>query len=290
LRVDKTSMKAIFVAALIAAFAFCASACSEDGSSPEAKRSEPRSESASSQNVSTELPELARALILPESVDPPAKDDLIVEQCGIQPVFPCIRLYFVTEDIDLDERLALVRRRAVSAGWRIASERREGGIVLAIERGTYRGSYMLEDDDPLLCEAASRCLSGTMLTIAGPARPLPAPSVAERARWSAEKKAFIEDANAACAEMQARMGNTNDISAALTAGLKGFSSLRAPAGEEMDVDRILKNLRNLARAAAALTDDKGEDALPAAVGVGEFTKRFNSAASRYGLEVCARLG
>jgi hypothetical protein len=149
---------------------------------------------------------------------------------------------------------------------------------------------MLEEEDPLLCEATPRCLSGTMLTIAGPATALPAPSAAERSGWSAEKKGFIEEANAVCAEMQARMRDANDISAALIHGLKELSSLRAPAGEEKDVDRILKNLRDLARAADALTDDEGEDALPAAVGVGEFAKRFNSAASRYGLEVCATLG
>jgi hypothetical protein len=283
-------MKAIFAATLIGAFALGASACGDDVPSPEAARSEPRPESASSQDVSAALPDLARALIPPESVDLPAENDLTVKQCGIQPVFPCVRAYFVTEDLDLDERLALIRRQAQSAGWRIVSERREGGVTVKIERGTYRGSYMLEGEDPLLCEAAPRCLNGTMLTIAGPPTPLPAPSVAERAGWSVEKEAFIEDGNAVCAEMQARMRDTSDFSSALADGLRELSSLHAPAGEEKDVERILRNLRNLARAADALTDDEGEDALPAAVGVGEFAKRFNAAASGYGLEVCARLG
>lgn len=283
-------MKVVFAAALIGVFALGVSACSEDGPSPAGARSEPRPELTSSQDVSAALPDLATALVPPEAVDPPAEDEVTMEQCGIQPVFPCVRLYFVTEDIDLDERLALIRRQAESAGWRIVSERREGSAILEIERGTYRGSYVLEGEDPLLCDAAARCLSGTMLTIAGPPTPLPAPSAAERAGWSVEKKAFIRNGNAACAEMQARISDTNDISSALADGLTKLSSLQAPAGEEKAVDRILRNLRNLARAADALTDDEGEDALPAAVGVGEFAKRFNAAASRYGLQVCARLG
>jgi hypothetical protein len=45
-------------------------------------------------------------------------------------------------------------------------------------------------------------------------------------------------------------------------------------------------LRNLAKAARALADEEGEDALPAAVGVGLFGKRFIEAASRYGLDKC----
>jgi hypothetical protein len=129
-----------------------------------------------------------------------------------------------------------------------------------------------------------------MLTVAGPPTPLPAPSEAERASWSAEKKTFIEDANAVCTEMQAHMTEPDTLSPALTKGLRKLSALEPPVGEEDDAHRVLRPLRNLARAADALTDTTGEDALPAAVGVGLFAKRFNEAASRYGLEACATLG
>jgi hypothetical protein len=129
-----------------------------------------------------------------------------------------------------------------------------------------------------------------MLTVAGPPTALPGPSEAERISWTAEKKAFIEDANAVCAEMQARMVEPDDVASVLADGLKRLADLTPPTGEEDDVNAVLRPLRNLARAADALTDEKGEDALPAAVGVGLFAGRFNKAASRYGLDTCATVG
>jgi hypothetical protein len=86
------------------------------------------------------------------------------------------------------------------------------------------------------------------------------------------------------------MGAPDDIAPALADGLEKLSALDPPRGEEKRVKRVLQPLRILVRAAQALTDDQGEDALPAAVAAGEFTKRFDKAASRYGLDVCARLG
>lgn len=90
--------------------------------------------------------------------------------------------------------------------------------------------------------------------------------------------------------MQERMRDPAAIATALDEGVAELSALTPPSGEEREVELILRPLRNLARAAEALTDDKGEDALPAAVAVAEFAKRFNEAASRYGLASCARLG
>jgi hypothetical protein len=237
-----------------------------------------------------ELPDLARALVPAEALEPPTKEDLAVKECGIQPVFPCVRVYFVTEDISLEERLAIVRRQADAAGWDIISEQREGGATVGIQRGAYQGTYMLESDDALLCASAPRCITGTMLTVLGPPAPLPTPSAAERQHWSAEKKGFVDDANAVCAAMQARMIDPERIAAALAEGLRELSALEAPSGELKEVDAVLRPLGNLARAAEALSDDEGEDALPAAVAVGEFTKRFTRAASRYGLDTCATLG
>lgn len=158
-----------------------------------------------------------------------------------------------------------------------------------VERGEYGGSYVLEAGDSLMCETA-RCLSGTMLTIDAPPSRLPAPSEAVRGSWSAEKRTFVEDANAICAETEAGMREPDDIASALGDGLEKLSALEPPSGEEKRVERILRPLRILVRAAQALTDDEGEDALPVAVAAGAFAKRFNEAASRYGLDVCATLG
>jgi hypothetical protein len=160
-----------------------------------------------------------------------------------------------------DQRLAIVRRQADAAGWDIISEQREGSATVKIERGAYQGTYMLESDDALLCASAPRCITGTMLTVLGPPAPLPTPSAAERQDWSAEKKGFVADANATCGQCR----------------------------KQKEVDPVLRPLRNLARAAEALSDDEGEDATPAAVAVGEFAKRFTRAASRYGLDTCATL-
>ena len=88
----------------------------------------------------------------------------------------------------------------------------------------------------------------------------------------------------------ARMSDQDAIPAALADGLAQLSALQAPSSEADEVDAILQPLRKLARAAAALSDKKGEDVLPAAVALGEFTKRFDEAASRYGLDGCAKLG
>lgn len=286
---DTAAMKVVGAVAFVAAFAFIAPACGGGDQPRQTARLDPGREPSRVKDTHAELPDLARALIPPEAVDQPKEDTFTVEECGIQPVFPCVRAYFVIEGIDLDARLALVRRQARSAGWEVVSEGSDRSVV-EVRRDAYFASYLLERNGLLPCEAGSRCIAGTMLTVAAPPTPLPEPSEAERASWSAERNAFVEDANAICAEMQRRMTEPEEITSTLSDGLKELSALKAPAGEENEVDRILRPLRNLARAADALTDDKGEDALPAAVGVGLFARRFNEAASRYGLDTCATLG
>lgn len=242
------------------------------------------------QETPTNLAELARGLIPPEA-DDVSGQDLAVEECGIQPVFPCVRDYFVTEGLTLRGRLDLVRRQARSAGWRILSVSRDRGATVKIRRGRYFAEYMIERDDAVLCQAAARCAAGTMLTVVGPPAPLPAPSVEERATWSAEKTAFIESGNGACSRALAQMNGPEDVLSALREGLEELSALKPPEGEEEQVSRVLRPLRNLVRAAVALNDEEiGEGALPAAVAVGLFARRFNAAASRYGLESCATLG
>ena len=236
------------------------------------------------------LLDLARGLIPREAGDD-SGEDLAVEECGIQPVFPCVRDYFPIEGLTLRERVDLVRRQARSAGWRILSVRWDGGATVKIRRGQYFADYMIERGDAVWCQAAPRCAAGTMLTVVGPPVPLPEPSAEERASWTAAKRAFIEDGNAACARVRARMKGPDDVFPAFSEGLEDLSALQAPEGEEKQVSRVLRPLRNLVRAADALADDKiGEDALPAAVAVGLFARRFNEAASRYGLDTCAKLG
>jgi hypothetical protein len=283
-------MKVARAAALVAAFALATAACGTDKAPRQVDQHDGSRERPSTTASPAQLPDLARALVPPEALPPPVEDDLEVEECGIQPFYPCVREYFVMEDIDLEDRLALVRRQARSAGWRIVSETREAGVTVEIERGEYGGVYEFEADDPLMCETALRCLSGTMLTVYAPPVPLPAHSDAERASWSPEKRAFVEDANAVCAEAEARMRASDDVAPALADGLERLSALEPSSGEEKRVERVLRPLRIVVKAAQALSDEDDENALPAAVALGEFIKRFNEAASRYGLDVCAKLG
>ena len=241
-------------------------------------------------DVSAELPQLARGLI-PEEAQAGAEEELDVEECGIAPVFPCVRTYFVIERVNLDKRLELLRAQARSAGWKIVSERRDGGVIVELARGSFRATYMVEEDvrgDPVLCEATALCLAGTMLSVAGPPAPLPGPSAGERARWSVEKTTFVREANAICTEMLADAGRQPEaLVEAFGNGYTKLAALEPPVGEEDDVGRVLRPLRILVRAARALTDEEGEDALPAAVAVGEFARRFNRAAAQYGLQACA---
>jgi hypothetical protein len=285
-----------------------AASCDSGGSAPD--RSQPEADDAPASQVEpTDAPpdllDLARALI-PEEANAVAKEELAVEECGIAPAFPCVRAYFLIEDLDLGARVALIREQARSAGWRILSERRDGGVTIEIGRESLGATYMVEGEDPLFCkrdsleaqigeegavDAAPRCLAGTMVTVFGPPTPLPAPSEVERAAWSAAKRTYVGDANAVCKRMLAQASGRPDVfPEALGNGLKDLAALDAPAGEEDQVEEFLRPLRNLVRAARALSDDRGEDTLPAAVAVAEFAKRFNRAAARYGLDKCATVG
>jgi hypothetical protein len=73
---------------------------------------------------------------------------------------------------------------------------------------------------------------------------------------------------------------------ALRAAERALAALDAPDGEETKVASFLRPLNRLAATAEALADEQGEDTLPLAVGLGLFAKRFNEAASRYGLDKC----
>ena len=286
-------MNVLRACAIIAALTLGAVGCGSDDATVKKAQSGEANEAAAAvatADASADLPRLTRALIPEEALDR-AYQELAVEECGIAPVFPCVRAYFVVEDLSLEERVALIREQARAAGWTIVSEQRDPGVIIEIAREPLQATYMVEAGDPLLCKAAPRCVSGTMLTVFGPTAPLPAPSEAERALWSAARTRFVRDANSVCAEMLARTSERPEAFVeALAVGMEQLAALKAPAGDERKVEEVLRPLRVLVRAARALTDDRGEDALPAAVAVGEFAKRFNRAASRYGLDRCAAVG
>ena len=279
------------IAALCFATAGCGPGAGPETSEPPATNAAPATVPAA--DVSTELPRIARGLI-PQEARASAEEELEVEECGIAPVFPCIRTYFVIERLNLDQRLELLRAQARSAGWKIVSERRDGGVTVELARDSFRAAYVVEEDvrgDPILCEATSLCLAGTMLSVGGPPAPLPGPSAAERARWTVEKTTFVRKANAICSEMLADAGRRPEALVEVFGnGYQRLAALDAPVGEEDDVERVLRPLRILVRAARALTDEEGEDALPAAVAVGEFARRFDRAAAQYGLQACAAVG
>jgi hypothetical protein len=270
-----------------------AAGCGSGDSTPNHLQAE-TSDATTSQVEPTDVPadllDLARALI-PDEADAGAEEELAIEECGIAPTFPCVRAYFVIEDLDLGARVALLRQTARSTGWRILSERRDASVTIEIGRKSAAATYMVEGDDPLFCNATSRCLAGTMLTVFGPPTPLPAPSETDQEAWSADKRAYVRDANAICSRMLAQAAmDPEALAGALSDGLVDLTALDAPAAEGDQVENVLRPLRNLVRAARALSDDRGEDALPAAVAVAEFAKRFNRAAARYGLQKCAEVG
>jgi hypothetical protein len=90
-----------------------------------------------------------------------------------------------------------------------------------------------------------------------------------------------------CSRTLRQLTATGDVVPVLTRLANRLSALEPPPGEREEVRNFLRPLRNLVSAAKALGDDEGEDALPAVVGVGEFTQRFVEAAGRYGLDKCA---
>jgi hypothetical protein len=279
------------IAALCLAIAGCGPSAAPETKEPPAAKS--ATTTVPTADLSAELPQVARGLI-PQEAGASAEEELDVEQCGIAPVFPCVREYFVIERLNLNQRVELLRALARSEGWTIVSERRDGGVIIELARDSLRATYMVEEDvraDPIVCERTSLCLGGTMLSVGGPPVPLPGPSEVERARWTVEKATFVREADAICSEMLADAGRRPEaLVEAFGNGHSKLAALDTPDGEEDDVERVLQPLRNLVRAARALTDEEGEDALPAAVAVGEFARLFNRAAAQYGLQACAAVG
>jgi hypothetical protein len=272
------------VACAAALLAVALSGCGDD-----APMSEPRSQppgaapSATPADVRAQLPRLTRDLI-PDgafrSVQPGA---LKVEECGITPTFPCTNVFFAfAEGRGVEARIRALRRIAESNDWRVGRiERFDSGAHVDLVRGDYQARYVIARG------LAPVGTSMVQVRVYGPANELPSPSAADRRGWSDAKRRYVRAANAVCARTLKRLVDPSDVAPVLAELEDGLTALRPPPGETAEVRRFLRLLRTLVRSAEALADAEGEDALPAAVGVGEFTKRFVEAASRYGLDECA---
>jgi hypothetical protein len=241
-----------------------------------------------SDNVRAELVRLARGLIPPNARGSLSASDLKVNECSISPTFPCIDAFFVAHERRFPARLATLRALAHTRGWRVEQVKRFGigkrsgaGAYLGLARGRFHARYTLANG-----------LSGgpadkiTELKIFGPPTRVAGPSTKEKNTWSTEKRAYVAKANAVCARTLSRLKNPHDVAPAFADAVKALGALRRPTGDEEKVASFLRPLRTLATAAQALSDGKGEDALPAVVAVGQSAKRFDKAAKRYGLDKC----
>lgn len=264
---DTHDMRAACAAALLA---LTLSGCGESAD-PAKKRDRP--------NVQAALPRLTRDLVPDSALRTLRPGDMRVRECGITPTFPCTSAFFA-----FPAGVAPLRRLAVRRGWRVhGTERFKTGMLVNLVRGEFQARYTV------MAGLTGPRSSFVQLQVYGPAVPLPRPSAAERRGWSKAKERYVSAANAVCARTLRRLTNPKDVAGVLADLSKQLSALKPPPGERDDVETFLRPLRYLARSAEALAHEKGEEALPAAVGVGEFTKRFVRAASRYGLDDCAVL-
>ena len=234
------------------------------------------------EDVQAALPRLARDLIPDSALRSLAPGELKVEECGISPTFPCTNAYFAVPGKSvLESQLRLLRALGQSGGWRVERiERFQSGAYLDLVRGHFHARYTLGEG------LTPPGQSFAQLAVYGPATVLPQPTAAEKTGWSDEKRRYVREANALCARTLGRLSSPDQVAPTLALLAKQLAALDPPPGEEEEVRTFLRPLRILARSARALTDEKGEDVLPAVVGVGEFTKRFIEAASRYGLDRC----
>jgi len=124
------------------------------------------------------------------------------------------------------------------------------------------------------------------LELYGPADVPVRPSPEQKRSWSAEKRRYIGRADAICVRTLGSLIKASDFAPSVSTASRQLDSLRPRAAETRLVQSFLRPLRNLARAARAATIANGENALPAAVAIGEYAMRFDKAAARYGLSHC----
>jgi hypothetical protein len=225
-----------------------------------------------------QLAQLARALVPTAARASLSPKDLAVRDCGISPTYPCISAFFSLRGSP-EVRTRVLRRQALAAGWHIVRSGRDGtNTSLELVRGVYHARYLIPpagDRFPI-----------TGLELYGPANVLARPTPAERARWSSAKRRYVAAADAVCSRTIGRMKKTRDVQPAVKKAARGLHALPPPAGETKRVESFLRPLDTLVRALQALAAAKGEDALGPAVALGEYVKRFERAAARYGLTRC----
>jgi hypothetical protein len=233
-------------------------------------------------DVRAALPRMTRELIPNSALRSVRPGELKVEECGISPTFPCTDVFFAFDGgRGLDARIRSLRALGEREGWRVEGVKRSRtGAYLDLVRAAFHARYTLGDGLP------RPGASFVQLAVFGPAAQLRRPSEAERRGWSELKRRYVRDANAVCSRTLGRLSDPDDLAPMLADTAKQLAALDPPPREEAAVRTFLRPLRNLARSARALTDEDGEDTLPAVVGVGEFSKRFIEAASRYGLDKC----
>jgi len=221
------------------------------------------------------LPRLARVLFPSAARSTVSRNDLAVHDCGISPTYPCVRAFFALRG-SLRLRMALLRAQARRNGWRIVRLRPDGlGLSLELVRPSVHARYVI----PRATEASS----STGLELYGPPNTLARPSASERKRWRAAKRRYVVRADAICMRTLGRMKKIGDVAPAVTRAARDLHALRPPAGEEEQVQSFLRPLDTLVQSIGALKHAKGEDVLGPAVALGEYAKRLERAAARYGL-------
>ncbi len=282
-------------AATIVLLALVLSGCGSNGAEPVSDASTVESASTASgmsgpdpAEMRVALARLTRDLIPDSALRSVRPGEMKVEECGITPTFPCTNVFFAfAEGRGREARMRSLRALAERNGWRVEEiERFDSGAYINLIRGDFHARYtIVRGLDP----PGTSMVQASMVQVQvyGPANQLRSPSAAERQGWDEAKRHFVRDANAVCSRTLRGLTDPDDVVPVLTELSERLAALEPPPGERDDVQRFLRPLRNLVLAAEALGDDEGEDALPAVVGVGEFTKRFVKAASRYGLDKCA---
>jgi hypothetical protein len=113
------------------------------------------------------------------------------------------------------------------------------------------------------------------------------------------KRRFVAAANSACRAGVARILRLGKASSP-AAGAKRYraevdrtirtiAALKAPAGDERAVSRVLAEFRRFSEAIQWLIEAKGEEALGAAAAIAVTAKRARAAAGAYGLTDCVKL-
>jgi hypothetical protein len=272
------------VATAAALLALALSGCGDDARTAE-PGSEPRktAASATTADARAQLPRLTRHLIPDGAFRSVQPGELKVEECGITPTYPCTDAFFAFgKGRGLDSRIASLRALAEKNGWRVEDVARfETGVYLNLVQAEFHARYTVAN---ALADGEG---SMVQVQVYGPANVLERPSVDERRAWSEAKRRYVREANDVCARTLRHLVDPSDVAPVLSQLERRLRALEPPPGDEEEVRTFLRPLHNLVLSAEALGDNEGEDALPAAVSVGEFTKRFVEAASRYGLDKCA---